>query len=312
MAIPAKASSSFSVACLLAAIFLLSSAPRSHGGSIAIYWGQNGNEGTLAQACATGNYKFVNVAFLFTFGRGQKPLLNLAGHCDPATSGSCTFVGADVKSCQSRGIKVLLSIGGGVGSYGLSSAADAKQVADYLWDNYLGGTSASRPLGDAVLDGVDFDIESGGSAHWDDLARELKKYSGKGSAYKPVYLAAAPQCPFPDAMLGGLGGALGTGLFDYVWVQFYNNPPCQYASGDASNLQSAWNTWTSSVKVSGGFYLGMPASTAAAGSGYVSPGDLTSAVLPGVKGASNYGEIMVWDRYNDVQNSYSSQVKDSV
>ncbi|EMS62813.1 Acidic endochitinase [Triticum urartu] len=68
MAVPAKASSSFSMACLLAAIFLLSSAPRSHGGSIAIYWGQNGNEGTLAETCSTGNYAFVNIAFLCSFG----------------------------------------------------------------------------------------------------------------------------------------------------------------------------------------------------------------------------------------------------
>jgi len=44
-------------------------------------------------------------------------------------------------------------------------------VAAYLWNNYLGGTSPSRPLGDAVLDGVDFDIEQGGAKFWDSLAR---------------------------------------------------------------------------------------------------------------------------------------------
>ncbi|KAI4964139.1 hypothetical protein ZWY2020_006995 [Hordeum vulgare] len=291
---------------LLAAVTMAGLAGGARAGGIAIYWGQNGNEGTLAQACATGNYKFVNVAFLFTFGRGQKPLLNLAGHCDPATSGSCTFVGADVKSCQSRGIKVLLSIGGGVGSYGLSSADDAKEVAKYLWENYLGGTSASRPLGDAVLDGVDFDIESGGSAHWDDLARELKKYSGKGSAYKPVYLAAAPQCPFPDAMLGGLGGALGTGLFDYVWVQFYNNPPCQYTkAGGAGNLASAWQKWASIPARQ--VFLGLPAAPAAAGSGFVEPSDLLSEVLPVVQKSPKYGGIMLWSRFFDGQTGFSDK-----
>jgi hypothetical protein len=49
---------------------------------------------------------------------------------------------------------VLLSIDGGDGSYGLSSEGDARQVAAYLWNNYLGGTSSSHPLGDAVLDGI--------------------------------------------------------------------------------------------------------------------------------------------------------------
>jgi chitinase len=47
---------------------------------------------------------------------------------------------------------VLLSLGG---SYGLSSTDEANSVANYLWDNFLGGSSSSRPLGDAVLDGIE-------------------------------------------------------------------------------------------------------------------------------------------------------------
>ncbi|KAL6126248.1 hypothetical protein ACLB2K_074299 [Fragaria x ananassa] len=56
---------------------------------IAMYWGQNGNEGTLEETCATGNYDYVNIAFLPTFGNGQTPMINLAGHCDPYANG-CT------------------------------------------------------------------------------------------------------------------------------------------------------------------------------------------------------------------------------
>ncbi|KAI5657771.1 hypothetical protein M9H77_26564 [Catharanthus roseus] len=48
--------------------------------------GQNGNEGSLADTCATGNYQF------------------------------------------------------------LTAADDARQVANYLWNNFLGGQSDSRPL----------------------------------------------------------------------------------------------------------------------------------------------------------------------
>uniref|UniRef100_A0ACD5X7C1 Uncharacterized protein n=1 Tax=Avena sativa TaxID=4498 RepID=A0ACD5X7C1_AVESA len=282
----------------------------ARAGGIAIYWGQNGNEGTLAQACATGKYRFVNVAFLYTFGKGQTPLLNLAGHCDPASDG-CTFVGADVRSCQRLGVKVLLSIGGGVGSYGLSSCADAKLVAKYLWENYLGGTStpaSPRPLGDAVLDGVDFDIESGNSAHWDTLARYLKAYSRRGRERREVYLAAAPQCPFPDA---SLGEALKTGLFDYVWVQFYNNPPCQYtAGGGVGNLATAWEQWTRIP--AGQIFLGLPAAPEAAGSGFVEASDLVSQVLPVVKKSSKYGGIMLWSRFYDLQTGYTDKVKSSV
>ncbi|MFQ6641287.1 hypothetical protein Gotur_016513 [Gossypium turneri] len=145
-------------------------------GDIAIYWGQNSDEGTLAETCAAGNYDFVNLAFLPTFGNGQTPMINLAGHCDPYSNG-CTDLSSDIKSCQARGIKVLLSLGGGAGSYFLASSNDARQVATYLWNNFLGGQSASRPFGDAILDGIDFDIEGGTNQHWDDLAKYLSGYS---------------------------------------------------------------------------------------------------------------------------------------
>jgi chitinase len=216
------------------ALVLLILATDSDAGGIAIYWGQNGNEGTLAETCATGNYEYVNLAFLSTFGNGQTPMINLAGHCDPYSNG-CTGLSSEIKSCQAKGVKVMLSIGGAAGSYYLASSEDARQVAVYLWNNFLGGNSSSRPLGPAVLDGVDFDIEGGTNLYWDDLARYLSAYSKKG---KRVHLTAAPQCPFPDAWVGN---ALKTGLFDYVWVQFYNNPPCQYASGGSPILRTHGN-----------------------------------------------------------------------
>ncbi|GMI75913.1 Lysozyme 1, chitinase A [Hibiscus trionum] len=275
-----------------------------NAGGIAIYWGQNGNEGTLAETCATSNYDFVNIAFLPTFGNGQTPIINLAGHCDPYSNG-CTGLSSDIKSCQAKGIKVMLSIGGGAGSYYLTSAEDARQVAIYLWNNFLGGTSSSRPLGDAVLDGIDFDIEGGTNQHWDDLAKYLSGYSNRG---KKVYLTAAPQCPFPDAWVGG---ALKTGLFDYVWVQFYNNPPCQYASGSIGNLEDAWKQWTTDIPATK-IFLGLPAAPTAAGSGFIPVADLTSKVLPAIKGSDKYGGVMLWSKYYDDQTGYSSSIKSNV
>ncbi|KAL5697927.1 chitinase [Ranunculus cassubicifolius] len=274
------------------------------GGGIAIYWGQNGNEGTLAETCNTGNYAFVNVAFLSVFGKGQTPTLNLAGHCDPSING-CTGISRDIRTCQRQGVKVILSIGGGDGSYYLSSSNDARQVAVYLWNNFLGGHSPRRPLGNAVLDGVDFDIEGGTNQHYDDLARYLSGYSKRG---KKVYLTAAPQCPFPDAWVGG---ALKTGLFDNVWVQFYNNPPCQYASGNIGNLEDAWKQWTSAIPATK-IFLGLPAAPDAAGSGFISAHDLISKVLPMIKGSSKYGGVMLWSKYYDDQTGYSSAIKSHV
>ncbi|KAB8081113.1 hypothetical protein EE612_002005 [Oryza sativa] len=310
--------SSCSLASLIAAIFflLVVSSRGAHGGRIAIYWGQNGNEGTLADTCATGNYAFVNLAFLCSFGSGQAPQLNLAGHCD-AYSGACANLTADIARCQSMGVKVLLSIGGGAGGYSLASKQDVSHLARYLWESFLGGRPSApggrRPLGDAVLDGVDFDIEGGGGdpRYYGDLAAYLKAYSGKGAAGKEVLLSAAPQCPFPDQWVGK---ALDTGLFDYVWVQFYNNPPCQYAAGSgggAANLLDAWRQWTSGVEARY-IFLGLPASPGAAGSGFIPVGSLESQVLPALKASSKYGGVMLWSRYYDDQDGYSSAIKNAV
>ncbi|KAM3370090.1 hypothetical protein ACQJBY_017769 [Aegilops geniculata] len=267
-------------------------------GRITVYWGQTSSEGTLREACESNLYSTVILSFLTKFG-GGKYELNLAGHPWKA-------VGPHVKYCQSKKILVLLAIGGGIGKYSLASRADAKKVAEHLWNYYLGGKSRDRPFGNAVLDGIDFDIELGSRAHYDDLARHLKAYdSRKGE--KKVFITAAPQCPFPDRMMGE---ALRTGLFDRVHVQFYNNPVCSYRAGNVAAFKKAWKDWTKSLPKSS-VYLGLPAARGASnkGSGYVDPGTLVSKVLPIVQRSNNYGGIMLWSRYFDVKSVYSRRVK---
>ncbi|KAJ6344059.1 hypothetical protein OIU76_005733 [Salix suchowensis] len=198
----------------------------------------------------------------------------------------------------------MLSIGGGSGGYTLTSPDEARGVAEYLWNNFLGGHSNSRPLGDAVLDGIDFDIE-GGERHYVLLASRLSELSRGGSK---VYLTAAPQCPFPD---NWLDRALHTGLFDYVWIQFYNNPQCEYNTNNPRSFKDSWNTWTSSIPARM-FFVGLPASRAAAGNGFVTTDVLISQVLPFVKGSPKYGGVMLWNKYTDDQSGYSSRIRDSV
>ncbi|KAF6156203.1 hypothetical protein GIB67_030206 [Kingdonia uniflora] len=170
-------------------LLLLSLVVAYNAGGIAIYWGQNRNEGTLAETCATGNYAFVNVAFLPVFGNGQTPVLNLAGHCGPSING-CTGLSSDIKACQAN-------------------------------------------------------------LHLDYLARYLK------------------------------------GFFDYVWIQFYNNPPCQSTQGALSNLEDAWKQLTSSIPATK-IFLGLPVAPQAAGSGFIPTSDLSSSVLPEIKGSSKW------------------------
>ncbi|KAF2315521.1 hypothetical protein GH714_039984 [Hevea brasiliensis] len=303
---PAKMGRKFQASPLFVRLAVLALVIRfCDAGGIAIYWGQNGLEGTLNQTCDTGRYSYVNIAFLNKFGNGQTPEINLAGHCNPATNG-CTIAGSEIKHCQELGIKVMLSIGGGVGNYSIASRKDAKRVAYYLWSNFLGGHSSSRPLGDAILDGIDFDIELGSTQHWENLARYLLGYSKRGR--RKVYLTAAPQCPFPDRFLGT---ALNTGLFDYVWVQFYNNPPCQYSSGNTTNLINSWNQWTTSIEAAK-IFMGLPAAPDAAGSGYIPPEVLTSEILPVIERSPKYGGVMLWSKFYDDETGYSSSIKPSV
>ncbi|KAI9110332.1 hypothetical protein K1719_018774 [Acacia pycnantha] len=268
-------------------LFIQICSPKSD--DIAVLWSQNGNEGNLTETCAAGRYSFILIGLLSSFGNGETPQLSLASHCDPSSSG-CSGIGRDIKYCQHQGIKVMLSIGG-TGGYSLSSNADSKNVSDYLWNNFLGGSSSSRPLGDAILDGIDFYIESS-EKYWEDLAIYLKSHS---TDTQKVYLSAAPQCPFPDAHLGS---ALEKGLFDYVWVQFYNNPPCEYSEANTNGFFNTWNQWTTSLNKSKVF-LGLTASQNVVRSGYIPADLLISKVLPTIKKSPNYGGVMLWSRNHD-------------
>ncbi|KAA8520702.1 hypothetical protein F0562_015026 [Nyssa sinensis] len=283
----------------LLCLFLLALPNGSHAGNITVYWGQNLYEGSLSETCASNLYEIVNVAFLIQFGNGRDLAINLAGHCDPANNG-CARFSSEITYCQSLGIKVFLSLGGASGTYTLTSADDARLVANQIWNQFLGGQSSNRPLGNAVLDGVDFDIEGGTTLYWDVLARELLSLSGESK----LYLSAAPQCPYPDVWMNSV---LQTGLLDYVWIQFYNNPPCQY-SGDLENLRRYWQIWTTSINATY-FFFGLPASPAAAGSGYVDPTTLINDILPILKESPKYGGIMLWSRYYDLLTGFSRAIK---
>ncbi|KAK4352913.1 hypothetical protein RND71_028431 [Anisodus tanguticus] len=120
---------SIKISSLLIPTFLLLLAYKLEGGDIVTYWGKNGREGKLVDTCNSVLYKIVNVAFLSSFGNFQPPKLNLAGHCEPS-NGGCQKLTNSIRQCQSMGIKVMLSIGGGTNTYSSSSADDARQVAN--------------------------------------------------------------------------------------------------------------------------------------------------------------------------------------
>jgi chitinase len=266
-------------------------------GQITVFWGRHEDEGTLGDACNFHYiYTAVNMAFLNVYGHG-KYQLDLSGH-------PLDGVEDDIKHCQSIGIPVFLSIGGFGGDYGLPTNESALDLADHLWYSYLGGTreGVPRPFGDAQLDGIDFFLEGGvgvgDGEHYDALARELATRS-----VPPPRLTATPRCAFPADLRAGR--ALATGLFERIHVRFYDYPNC------TAWIEDAWARWTAAYPGSKVF-LGLTASDK--DTCYLERKVVFEIVMAIVKRADNYGGVMLWDRYNDEQNSneYSSYVKNWV
>ncbi|KXG28871.1 xylanase inhibitor protein 2 [Sorghum bicolor] len=265
-------------------------------GDVTVFWGRNKDEGTLREACDTGAYTTVLISFLRTFGHGRYSL-DLSGH-------PLAGVGDDIKHCQSKGILVLLSIGGpgyGGGSYSLPSAQSAADVAAYLWDAYLGGnsnTGVRRPFGDAALDGVDFYIDQGGAAHYDELAKLLYAYNKNYRGRLGVTLTATVRCAYRDPRMAA---ALATGLFSRVHVRLYG--------GDARCTDSgryAMEKWAAEYPGSRVF-VGVSAEDK---HGDTSTGDLKDlyyGILQFVEKLPNYGGLMIWNRYYDKKNHFISQ-----
>ncbi|KAF9899117.1 Chitinase 1, partial [Lobosporangium transversale] len=264
------------------------------------YWGQNsvsftgGTETDLIDYCQDNTVDVFAVAFISSIQNGA-PVLNLANHCWDKFPGSnllnCPKIGRDIKACQARGKAVVISIGGASGSYSLPDATSGRAFAEKVWDMFLGGSSTTRPFGDAILDGVDLDLESGQNAGYVAFIATLRQKFASSS--KRFYITAAPQCPYPDQ---ATKEALAQSWFDLVWVQFYNNY-CGVQSFGTSNFNfNTWNNWATTVSQNKNvrILLGVPGGPDAAGSGVIDANRLKT-ILASIRTYSNFGGVMMWD-----------------
>ncbi|KAF4571382.1 Chitinase 1 [Pleurotus pulmonarius] len=298
-----------------AALSLASSAlafDNSRSDNVAVYYGQNSYGAThsdtanwqkaLSTYCQDDSIDAFPLAFLHVFfASGGLPSINMANTCNtndnavfPGTElPNCSFMAADIQACQAKGKIITLSLGGATGAASFSSDAQAQQFADTIWNLFLGGSSSTRPFGNAVLDGVDLDIEGGGSTGFAAFINRLRTHTN--SASKKYYVTAAPQCPFPDAFLGAVLNAV---AFDAVYVQFYNNfcGLTNFNNPNAWNF-AQWDTWAKTVSPNRNvkIYIGAPAAPTAAGSGYVDPATLASIAVQTRNQFSSFGGIMLWD-----------------
>lgn len=222
-----------------------------------------------------------------------------------------TQVGKDIVTCQGMGKTILLSIGGATFTENALSSSDiATTAAKNVWAAFgpkQSGSSTTRPFGDAVVDGFDFDIETPNLSNMDVFAGELRTLMDAETS-KKYYLTAAPQCPYPDQ--NDKSFLQGQVAFDAVFVQFYNNECGVSAFTKGSSTQSVfnmatWDKWASEtsknkdVKV----FVGVPGSTAAASvTSYVDSATLAE-IITYSKTFKSFGGIMAWDMVTIVGNT---------
>ncbi|VDC03044.1 unnamed protein product [Peniophora sp. CBMAI 1063] len=287
--------------------------------NLAVYWGQDsaGNQQSLSSYCEDDTIDNIVMAFLYVFfgpaNTLSQPEIDFANTCNqfdfstfPGTDlADCSFMASQIEACQAKGKIVTLSLGGATGQVGFSDASAAESLAKRVWNEFLGGSSSTRPFGSAVLDGLDLDIESGSSAHYDTFVNTIRSLSAGAS--KRYYITAAPQCPFPDEWIQP---ALDASLFDAVFVQFYNNF-CELSEPNNYNFDT-WASWAKSgsdnkdIKI----FIGAPASSKAAGTGYVGPNTLGNFATAAQDSSSSMGGVMLWDVSEAVANgNYHQKIK---
>lgn len=269
--------------------------------NIALYWGQNsfGDQGTLASYCDSSDFDIVIISFVNSFPNLN---LNLANQCGNTFNDGllhCSAVGQDIKTCQQKGKKVLLSLGGSIGNYGFSSDAEATAFATTLWNKFGGGSATERPFDDAVVDGFDFDFEKQNQVGTVALANSLKALFNSDSS-KQYYLSASPQCPYPDASVGNV---LASVPLDYAFIQFYNNQ-C------ALNGQFNWNAWESFAESAPNpnikLFVGLPGGPASASSGYVDLATVEQQITKSILSSKNFGGFSLWDASSATNNVNSA------
>ncbi|XXH05374.1 hypothetical protein Hte_011800 [Hypoxylon texense] len=217
----------------------------------------------------------------------KTPITNFANAGDNCTvyAGTqllnCPQIEEDIKTCQSQGKTITLSIGGATYTEGgFSDSASAESAADNVWSLFGSDTSAAnRPFGSAVVDGFDFDFEST-TQNFVPFASRLRSHMDSDTS-KKYYLSAAPQCPYPDAAMNDmLNGAIAFNNFNF----------------------ETWDNWAKSTSKNPSvkLLLGVPANTGAGG-GYLSASAL-APVIQYSKQFSSFGGVMMWDMSQLYQN----------
>ncbi|KAF9879431.1 putative endochitinase [Colletotrichum karsti] len=289
-------------------------------GGLNLYWGQYGlPDDRLSAYCDAPGVTSVSLSFVTyspKFGGGV-PGTNFAGHCggevffkNPLTGLStklimnCDFIKQDIKYCQNKGIKVLLSVGGQcdtslTGGNGCPYDVDNDQQGEEfgellhkMFGPYDASWTGARPFDISAtehnaVDGFDIDLEF----KYTNFSPYIKMVEKLRSSAN-YYISAAPQCPTADQWFQ-MKALIYAVKFDALFIQFFNNPGCQIS--DTPNYDD-WEVVLSQTSLSkdAKLYIGVLASPAAGWAGYVSPSTVKDLICK-VKSKAHFGGVSVWD-----------------
>ncbi|KAK7426749.1 Chitinase 2 [Neonectria magnoliae] len=294
------------------------SVPATFGG-LNGYWGQYGSD-SLMSYCDSG-VEYVTIAFVNQAPEHNPsgwPGTNFAGHCpgdyymygpgDSLKSNlwkNCYLIQEGIPYCQDRGVKVLLSIGGdwniGDSNYEVSTPDKGVEFANFLYSAYgpkEDSWDGPRPFdgadGPTHINGFDFDIE---------VALPNEPYIAMINRFRELdsslIITAAPQCPTSDAYFY-MKDLVQHADLDALFIQFYNNGECDLIGDSGSPFENSnYAAWEqiladSDMNQDAKLYVGLPAATSSAGSGFVSAETIAKFVSE-AKERPSFGGISLWD-----------------
>ncbi len=131
------------------------------------------------------------------------------------------------------------------------------------------------------------------------MINKLRTYFA--TADKEYIITGAPQCIVPDANMGTM---ISAAQFDIIWVQFYNTPYCSartYVDANGASNAFSYDEWSNfligTASANAKLYIGLPASSAAAGSAqnyYLDPSEVAT-LTEAFYCRANFGGVMLWE-----------------
>ncbi|MEU6119533.1 chitinase [Streptomyces sp. NPDC047117] len=285
-------------------------APPAH--ALTGYW-QNFDNGATVQKLkdVPDAYDIIAVAFADATGTPGEVGFTL----DPALGyGSVDDFKADIKAKQAAGKSVIISVGGEKGAVSVADDASAQKFAD----------SVGKLMSEYGFDGVDIDLENGLNSTY--MTKALKSLH---DAHGDLVVTMAPQTvdmqsPQNEYFKTALA------IKDFLTVvnmQYYNSGSMNGCDGKVYSQGSVdFLTSLACIQLENGLDpsqvgIGVPASSKAAGSGYVEPSVVNAALdcltkgtgcgafkpsktYPGLRGAMTWSTN--WDAAND--NAFANEV----